>query len=189
MGVLKIRRITQDYSTNNPELINYDFLTLNKKKTYLPQGPLSSVEYYLNYDLNTNIYNDLIVKEEYNYLREPTSLVWLNRTTIVSWYDEDENILLQKSFTKNFAPHEIIEFGEDRRKMLINNCKAYIYSQSGLNEVDAFTLLTLLESEIDTYIKGYMLPLIQKVGDTVNFIPPFLTSLIRTNILAIINQP
>lgn len=149
-----------------PELVNYRTIGLAKKITQ-DRGIDIATEFYRSYDTDTKQYSNLIVREEYSYIEQ--NPLYLGMTTLIKWYDIDDNVGYQlEQPPRIFLDSEIVEFGIQRRSNVVANAKMYCFKQLGQN---AFALLDYCSVEISTYVQGNSPPLIAKVNQSVGVVP------------------
>ena len=117
-----------NYTNNNdcniyqvPYDLDYRLLGLYKKETYT-KWELFKVEYYWDYDMNTKIFSDLIVKEDYTYIKD---WAWYTqiRDIVISWYDTSNQVAWTKTTKRIYTMNEALLLGEARRNTIINDTK------------------------------------------------------------------
>jgi hypothetical protein len=173
-----------------PEMFDYNHFGFEKKKNYglvanpLEKGLLLSIEYYEYKTGNppTYQYQNLLIKEEYVYIKQAP--LFLGVTTIVKWYDGDDAIGYEKSFTKMFNSAEIVAFGEDRRSNLVADAKIYCVQNIPANIYD---YLDYLSAELTLYIQGNTVPLVDKISASVG-VKPYITQAIANTLVVILGN-
>jgi len=163
-------------STDNPSMINYDILGLNKKRTII-KGELRLVEYYKNYISSANTYSDLVIVETRDYVRNEIGIA-KSRHLSTNWILNNDTTGLTINSTKYYTAEEGIQEGLDRRGNMISFAKTSLLS--GLKDIFgeptnqnyAFDLLTSVKPEIDYFIEGYTQPLRDAVSASTK---PYLT--------------
>lgn len=149
-------------SDDSPERIDYDIMGFQKKRSFNAKGELYLIEYYREFD-GANYY-DLVVKEEREYVRDPASGWVYMRILTITWYLEDDTPGYTKSSNKFYSMTESYDEGKTRRSNVINNTSIYLFGLIG--EINAIDFLNYVTSDIDTYIKGSVQLLIDKVNNT-----------------------
>jgi hypothetical protein len=170
-------------SFDSPENDDYDILGFQKKRTFNAKGELYLIEYYEDFDGAT--YHNLIVKEERQYIRDPQSGWVYMRLLTVTWYLEDDSVGYTKTSKKFYSMPESYDEGKSRRGNVINNTSIYLLGLVG--ETDGIDFMNYVTTEIDLYVKGSVLPLINKVGATTK---PYMlsgTPCVRDIILSLLN--
>jgi hypothetical protein len=163
-------------STENPRMIDYDILGLNKKRTII-KGELRLIEYYKNYIVSANTYSDLVVVETRDYTRDEIGIA-TSRNLSSSWLLNNGTTGLTINSTKYYTQEEGIQEGLDRRSNMIGFAKTSLLN--GLKEIHgepanqnyAFDMLTSVKIEIDYFIQGYTQPLRDAVSASTK---PYLT--------------
>jgi hypothetical protein len=180
----KLKILTLDVVVNSgvmePELIPYDYLGFHKKKTTV-KGLVSRCEYYLNFDGVE--YSDLIVEVIYSY--SFNGVVYTASTTTVNWIRLDESIGHSKTFTKNFMPWEVVDFGMTKRNNILSTTKIYVIGAIGVN--NGYDLLSSCATEMTAYVEGPFQPLIAKINSLVG-VKPYLTQQLADNINSILTD-
>lgn len=138
-------------SHESPVNIDYNIYGLHKKRTIV-KGELVLVQYYQNYDVDTNEYSDLAISEHREFLRDPSTFLAYQRNQTINWYLTDDTIGATKTSVKYYSLTESIEEGITRRKNVIAEAKIYTLGALGL--VAAQTLLLQLAAPISAFIDG-----------------------------------
>lgn len=186
-------RITNDYDLEN---IDYDLKGLHKKRIF-NLGELRVIEYYKNFDLNTQTYNDLVVRETRKYLRDTNTGLCYSRLINIYWYLTNNEIgysITNRPKYYNFAESRA-EIRE-RRNNLVSDAEAYVLYILSLNfsplEVmtKSVALLTAIKNVKDLYLEGVAEPIINLVASANNiiddlFIDSTLISQVKTTLLSI----
>lgn len=177
-----VRSITPEYffyrltgKCEDPGLIDYDILGLQKKRTII-YGELQQVDYYSNYDGFT--YENLAVKEQRRYWRDAITGLVKFRELEIDWYNFNEVSIKNEHFKKFYSPEESIAEGIDRRTNIINSTKSLAVAYLGLNY--SFDLLTSVKTQIDYFINGYTQPLRDAITNSTK---PYLTPTMKTNLV------
>ena len=189
MSELRIYQIDNIANTGItiPEMFDYNHFGFEKKKNYgdlnvgTEKGLLLNIEYYQSKEGNN--YQNLIIKEEYSYIKQ--SILFVGVTTTVKWYDLDDNIGYQKTFTKMFNSQEIIDFGINRRNYLLSTAKIYC-TQSIPNDI--YDYLDYVNNEMLIYAQGQTAPLIAKIQASVNPVKPYITQQIADQLVYILDN-
>lgn len=155
-------KITGLYSS--PEDINYNLYGFHKKRTIV-KGELILVEYYRNYNPQTQIYSDLILTESRTFGRDINTGLAYMRTQNISWYLTDETIGATKQTVKYYTLTESIDEGITRRKNVIAEAKIYTLGALGLGPAQA--VLIQLATPIAAFIDGAT----QYLRDSINALP------------------
>lgn len=164
--------------------INYDILGLYKKRTF-NKGELNKVEYYGEYDVSGDTFNNLVVCEERTYYR--VNEMVNRREMDIHWILDDGTTGSTKHTTKYYTPEESIVVGERRRSKVIatlkTNTVGVIMQVSGITQNDAETItkpfLATYANEIAQYIQGYETPLKNAIMTSTSF--SWLDSVIDAN--------
>ena len=171
-------------SIDDPSMIDYDILGLNKKRTII-KGELRLIEYYKNYDVSANTYSDLVVLETRDYVRDEIGIA-KSRNQTSNWLLTDVTTGLTINHTKYYTPEEGIQEGLDRRTNMINFAKTslldglkVIYGEPA-NQNYAFDMLTSVKTQIDYFIQGYTQPLREAVSASTK---PYLTQGIKQAVI------
>lgn len=148
---------------SGPEMIDYTHIGLFRKQTQ-DKGLLMKSEFFRHFDgIN---YSDLIVEEVYAYIESPP--LYLGKTTVVNWYNMENEVEYSNNFTYMFLPNEIIDFGMDKRNNVLSNAKLYAFQQLGAN---AYTLLDNCQGQMSIYVQGNTAPLLVQVNTQVGVVP------------------
>ena len=157
---------TKKFKINNsgesPERIDYDIMGFHKKRSFNAKGELYLIEYFKNF--NGASYSDLAVKEERQYIRDPTSGWVYMRIMTITWYLQDDTPGYIKTSQKFYSMTESYDEGKSRRSNVINTTSIYLFGLIG--EANAIDFLNYVTFDIDTYIKGSVQPLIDRVSNT-----------------------
>ena len=189
MSELRIYQIDNIANTGItiPEMFDYNHFGFEKKKNYgdlnvgTEKGLLLNIEYYQS--KYGNNYQNLLIKEEYSYIKQ--SILFVGVTTTVKWYDLDGNVGYQKEFTKMFNSQEIIDFGINRRNYLLATSKIYC-TQSIPNDI--YDYLDYVNNEMLIYAQGQTAPLIAKIQASVNPVKPYITQQIADQLVYILDN-
>ena len=149
-------------STESPENINYDTKGYQKKRTFNNKGELIIVEYYKNFDIMTQTFSDLVIKENREYLRVD-GWVYLRQMNI-EFYLSDGSIGCKKNTIKYYDDLSSYQEGKDRKNNIINQISMFVLSQIG--ESNAKDFLNECASLIDIYIKGNPTLLLEYVSNS-----------------------
>lgn len=193
MTALKIFTIDAIVNTGIvvPEMFDYNHFGFEKKKIYgdlangKDKGLLLSTEYY-QYK-NGNNYENLLIKEEYTYSRHTYSkgVLFVGNSTTVKWYDTDDAVGYEKSFSKSYDAQEIIDFGINRRNYLLANAKIYCVQEI---PNDIYDYLDYVNAEMLTYAQGQTADLIAKIQGSVNPVKPYVTKDIANQLVYILDN-
>lgn len=186
-------KITTDYDLDN---IDYDLKGLHKKRIF-NLGELRVIEYYKNFDLNTQTYSDLVVKETRKYLRDTSTGLCYSRLISIYWYLTNNEIgysIINRPKYYSFAESRA-EIRE-RRNNLVSDAEAYVLYILSMNFTSqevmtkSVALLTAIKQVKDLYLEGVAEPIINLVSSTNNiiddlFIDSTLISQVKTTLLSI----
>jgi hypothetical protein len=142
-------------SQENPVHIDYDVYGFHKQRNIVA-GELILVNYYRNYDSISEIYSDLILKENREYFRDVNGMV-KHRIQKTEWIMADETVGLTNTTIKYYTQKEAIQEGIDRRTNIIDDAKVYCVNTLGLNY--SFDLLNSVSTYINLFKEGYTQPL------------------------------
>lgn len=156
---------------NDPSNINFDILGFHKKRTFI-HGELILVEYFRNYDGVT--YSNKILEENRDYVKDDTTKVVISRNTTINYLLEDDEIGLTKSWITYYSGQEGIQEGINRRNNIINDSKSYLLETIG--EENSFDFLLEVKNQLEYYINGYQIPLINIINSTIK---PYITQDIK----------
>ncbi len=170
-------------SYNSPENINFDILKFYKNYIVI-KGELKFVEYYKEYNNETNQYSDLVVKIFNTYNRNPIGII-LNRESIIEFYLEDETVGTKKAWTKYYPDDQAIEEGIKRRKNLIAQAKVVLLRElkaihgEPTNQQYGFDLLLSVSTQMKYFEEGYTQPLRDAINNSDKaYLTPTIKSLI-----------
>ena len=156
--------------------IDYDLRGYHKKRTF-NIGELRVIEYYRNFDIFTDTYSDLIIREERKYLRDTNTGLAYAREMNIHWYlntDEVGYSILNRM--KYYSMAESMQEVRDRRTNLFTDAEKYILFELSQiytsNEVmqKAVYLKASLQNEKYMYIEGVAEPLIAFLAQENNVI-------------------
>ena len=121
----------QEYLDNcfkDPKWLNYKNWLSGRlhNKNFIEKWELKLVEFYSNYDVNTEVFSDLVLKVDFEYTRH-TDWTAISRTKTITWILEDETESDHlKVMTKYYiSPREKEEEIERRRQNIIFTLKGY----------------------------------------------------------------
>ncbi len=92
-------------STEDPSMIDYDIVGLNKKRTII-NGELRLVEYYNNYVASSNTYSDLVVVESRDYIKDENGII-KSRNLSSSWLLNNGTTGLTVTSTKYYTHDDV----------------------------------------------------------------------------------
>jgi len=170
---------------DDPSDIDFDIRGYHKERI-ITSGELRTVNYYREYIPETQVYNDLIVKEERLYTRDNVGIVQY-RTLTITWYMEDDSIGLVKTGTpKYYSYEEAIQEGIDRRNNMISLAKTTLLRELKLivgeptNQSYAFDFLLGVSTQMNYFREGYTQPLRDAVANSTK---AYLTQDIKTKVI------
>ena len=169
--------------------VNYNFLGLQKEEIFDDYGCLIEKNMYLNYNSETKVFSNKILRDVCVYTRTNDMVVY--RTETITWYDENEYPVFIKSISKNYTLIDSMNEGIRRRENLINKAKEYGFMNiTGTYEVsgeptmpNAYYFFTVIKDEVTLYINGMKDYLINKIENSQE---SYLTSTIKTNLVDIL---
>jgi hypothetical protein len=138
--------ITENKSTEEktviPKDISYDILGLHKKETVV-NGDLIEVTYYGEYDENTKIHSNPVIKENRTYTISDN--VYTKRDIDIVWYYDDETESDDtKHVTKHYDTNKGMAAMKIRRQNILTSSKtnlvAYL-AMSGAGTIDECQLI------------------------------------------------
>jgi hypothetical protein len=157
-------------ATLPPYEIPYNILGLHKKLTIV-KGEVQKVEYYGVHDIQTNYWDDLVVVEDRQYLRQG-GFVYL-RQMDVTWYYTDGTSGQTETYYKFYTLPQAINEGIRRRNNIVSQVKidtiGIVTQTQGVNPLVAETIAKQILREIDyelsLYIDGDVTPIYNKFFD------------------------
>lgn len=185
-------------SKEDLEKIDYDLKGYHKKRTFI-FGELKVVEYYKNYDLFTNTYSELVVKEERKYIRDTNTGLCYARQMNIYWYlnnDQVGNSIINRM--KYFSFAESMQELKDRRTNLFSDAESlmlYFLSQNfsaSETMIKAVQLKQAIKNDKELYIDGVAENIINIISsenniiDTV-FIDSNLANFVKQQLLSILS--
>ena len=105
--------------------VDYRLQGYHQKITNNVKGDVSIVEYYANYDSNTNTYSDLKVKETKLYTRDNVLGIPQNQIENIEWFENDESVA-SKMLTKYYTVETGYVVNKKAAKILINKASMYL---------------------------------------------------------------
>lgn len=187
-------------ATNNDEdITGYDFrlLGLHKKEYFDQYGDLFKIEYYTEYNIQTDMFSGLAIVENRTYTRDVVTGLLYMRTTNIEWYDVDGNVMQTKTnLTKFYSAQKGFTANKQARQNLIDRASIYLYSAlmgidptTAVVNVDDYSALTN-EAERN-YIKGTIDPLLEIISNSTDNLKPeyrsYITAEIKATLLAILD--
>jgi len=134
--------------------INFNFRGYFKKRNYAV-GELRSVEYYRNYNPNTDIYDDLIVKEEFRYYRNSvTGECYLEERNIHWYLNTNEIGYSSMNIKKWYTPEESTKEIETRRSYLIAKSHTFIKEEIAKIYNDPTVVINYLVQLLSTVLEA-----------------------------------
>lgn len=171
--------IVANVGINVPEMVDFDHIGLYKKK-FTSKGMVNKIEYYTDFE-EPNIYSNLIVQTEFTY--GFSNNIYTDVSTLVKWYNEENEIGHERSFFRKFLGWESIDFALEKRNNIIGNTKLFVLSQIGL--ANGFDLLQTIDAQMMLYIQGPVQPLVDAVQQQVG-VKPYMTQLLADQICSIL---
>ncbi len=177
--------------------IDYTLFGLHKEEIFDDKGDLIELNLYRQYDDVNEIYSEIAIKEERNYIRNSSTGLLKKRITDIKWYDEDGNVILEKTqVTKFYSKKKGFRANKRARKNLIEKASMYLFgaliTADPLNaeaNVDNFESLT--DSAASKYIKSNTQPLIDIItnstDNTKDEFRDYMTTGMRDTLLTILN--
>lgn len=164
-----------------PYNLDYDVVGLHKRQ-YFVKGELLKVEYYGQYDVNTNTYTDLCIQEDRTYNRSNGFLS--NRDMLIQWFKSDGTVGATKNTKKYYNTFDAIIAGNTRRENIIDEVKIVAVGLMAMVEqismdqaqVVGKDFLSAISSNITLYVKGNEQELIDQITNDTTF--PFLNDVI-----------
>jgi len=159
----------------DPRELDYDIMDCVKKRilgTGDHKGELREIEYYKNYNVQTNTFSNLAVKERRRYIRQPITGLVMYRLTDIDWYMSNGSIGVSKNnIMKVYSFNEARIEMQSRRSNIINDVEAYLlyyqsqnYGEQGL--MNSLTLLASLKPYKELYIDSVGQPLLDAINSS-----------------------
>lgn len=121
----------------------------HKKEVVDTKGDLIEVEYYKNYDENTQEYSTLKVKETKVYERDPVLGLPTKQTETIEWFKSGKTVMATKVFTKHYDAEAGYELNQKAAKRLIKRASMYLASEVGADAAKA--LFRTFKAEVNAY--------------------------------------
>jgi len=172
---IKIVPLDIQYSVDEaPYNLDYDVVGLHKRQFFV-KGELLKVEYYGEYDSNTQTYSRLCIVENRVYNRQNGFL--FNRAMQIDWYKSDGTVGATKNTLKYYNTFDAIIAGNNRRDNIINEIKIVVVGliqmtqQISLDAAQAIgkDFLTAISSNVTLYIKGNEQELLDQITTDTTF--------------------
>jgi hypothetical protein len=164
--------------------IDYNIQGYQKKQIFDNKGDLVIVEYYQDFNEETSIYSNLMVKETRVYTRNATTTLVTKREMNIQWFTNSDEVIAVKNTVKYYDAENGYESNKCSRKNLINKASMYLLSQVGLQNGKNF--LNTVSLSISTYIDGNIQPLLDLISTSNE---PYMSANIKATLNVILNVP
>lgn len=163
--------------------IDYRLNGYHKKETFDTKGDLVILQYYADYDEQSEVYSNLKVQENRTYERDGVTTLLNKRTISIKWYSNAKEVA-SKTIIKYYSKTEGYQANKRSRTNLIDTASMYLVSQVGLDNAKSY--LANVSADISTYIDGNITILIATIQSSSE---PYLTEEIKGTLVTILNVP
>lgn len=183
--------------SNDISMIPISIHGLHKKEYFNTDGDLYLVEFYSDYNTETDTFFNLAIKEDRSYERSESTGLLSTRTTTITWYDIDGGVLEKKTgILKYYSSKKGFSANKRARQNIIDQASMYLYSQLLANDsvsadanVDDFEGLT--NSAQSKYINSNTKDLIDIITESTDNTNPnyrvYITVAMQSVLLNILN--
>lgn len=144
-------------SPKSPVKFNINHFGLYKEEIINSLGLLVEVNYYSNYDIQSDTYSNLVVKDYFEYTIDSNDLV-TSRVETITWYLNNGQVGEKKIINKYYKLNDAIKEGKARRGNLVDKAKTYgftnISGEYSAGLPNSHHLFDQLRDNVDKYIKG-----------------------------------
>ena len=153
-----------------------------KKNVYGTNGDLITVEYYGQYDSQTQTYSNLIVKEIKTIERDINFGIPFQENIEIVWYKSDGSVIAQKNILKVIDINDGQKINQNSRTNLTTKAQGYLIQTVGL--ANTKELGVDISSERSAYISGATQALIDAVNNSSR---TYMTAEVKASVVAILN--